>query len=56
MYNECNIERGRQGVLSFDDVKDKEGLVLDPYTLSLSLRITKNFITAINFDEFLVHF
>ena len=28
-YDECNIEIGRHGMLLFDEVKDKEGVVLD---------------------------
>ena len=34
VYDVCNIERGRHGILSFDEVKVKEGVVLDPHTLS----------------------
>lgn len=35
VYNKDGIERGRHGIISFDEVKIKEGLIYDPHGGSL---------------------
>ena len=40
VFEQKGIERGRHGILSFDEVKIREGIVYDPHTGTFTGKIT----------------